>query len=114
MIFEVKRDLTRKARMVIGGHVTDPSEYDSYAATIRTENIRLIIYIIVIGLLSVLSVDVATAYLNSFTRERIYTRCGPEFGAKAGMIAVVAKSIYGLKTSVNAWYHELGKRLAKI
>ena len=34
MIFEIKHDLRRKARLVIGRHVTDASGYDTYAATI--------------------------------------------------------------------------------
>ena len=40
-VFAVKHDLRHKARLVIGGHVTDASGYDRYAATIRTETIRL-------------------------------------------------------------------------
>jgi hypothetical protein len=113
-IFEIKRDLRRKAREVIGGNLTDATEYDSYASTIRTENVRLIFYLIVRGLLSVLLVDVMNAYLNSYSRERIFTRCGPEFKEKEGSVAVVNKALHGLKTSANAWYHELGKALAKI
>ena len=35
-------------------------------------------------------------------------------GDRESMVAVMSEAIYGLKTSGNAWYHELGKRLAKI
>ena len=47
MIFEIKRDLMQKARLVIGGHMTDAFGYDTYAATIRTENIQHIVYMVV-------------------------------------------------------------------
>ena len=114
MIFEVKRDLRRKARLVIGGHVTDATGYDTYASTIRTENVRLLVYLIVRGPLSVLVVDIGNAYLNALTPEKIFTRCGPEFGNDAGKTAVIYKALYGLKTSANAWFHELGKHLEVI
>ena len=114
MIFEVKRDLRRKARLVIGGHVTDATGYDTYASTIRTENVRLLMYLIVRGPLSVLVVDIGNAYLNALTPEKIFTRCGPEFGNDAGKTAVIYKALYGLKTSANAWFHELGKHLEVI
>ena len=65
MIMEIKRDLRRKSRLVIGSHVTDTTGYDCYAATIRTENVRLIVYMVVRIPLSVLVVDIGNAYLNA-------------------------------------------------
>ena len=114
MIMEIKRDLRRKSRLVIGGHVTDASGYDCYAATIRTENVRLIVYMVVRVPLSVLVINIGNAYLNALCAEKIYTRCGPEFGEKEGMIAVIHKAIYGLKSSANAFYHLLGTKLDMI
>ena len=114
MIFNVKHDLRRKARLVIGGHVTDAEMYDCYAATIKTENIRLLFYLMVSQGLSVISGDVGTAYLNSITEEKIYTRAGPEFGDKQGCILRVVKGLYGLKTSAHAWYQRLSASLRQM
>ena len=39
-VFCVKHDLRHKARLVMGGHVTDATGYDKYEATIKMENLR--------------------------------------------------------------------------
>ena len=36
-VFCVKHDLRHKARLVMGGHVTDSTGYDKYVVTIKTE-----------------------------------------------------------------------------
>ena len=44
--------------------------------------------------------DVGNAYLNAYTREKVYVKFGPEFGPElAGRIGIVEKGLYGLKTS---------------
>ena len=40
-VFAVKHGGRHKARLLIGGHVTDASEMETYAATFRTEDVRL-------------------------------------------------------------------------
>ena len=35
MIFDVKQDLCRKARLVIGGHVVDSTDYDTFAPNMK-------------------------------------------------------------------------------
>ena len=44
-----------------------------------------------------------SAYLHSYTKEKIWTTLGSEFGEEAGRAKVV-KSLYGLITSAHAWY----------
>jgi hypothetical protein len=107
MIFTVKSDGRHKARLVIGGHVTDASDYDTYAATIRTDNIRIILFVVVRDYSDMLMGDVMTAYLNALTGEKIWTKCGPEFEDAEGQIAIVNKALYGLKTSAHQWYMHL-------
>jgi hypothetical protein len=121
MIFAVKHDLRCKARMVAGGHVTDASMYDRYAATVHTENIRLLFYLLVHNNLDVLAGDVGTAYLNAITEEKIFSTAGPEFGDKQGQKIVLKRALYGLKTSAHAWFHhfagtlrEMGFRQSKL
>ena len=41
--------------------------------------------------------DVGSAYLNSYTKEKIWTSLGPEFGENAGRVQVI-ESLYGLLT----------------
>ena len=47
--------------------------------------------------------DIGSAYLNSYTKEKIWTTLGPEFGGIAGRAQVI-KSLYGLITSAHAWF----------
>jgi len=107
MIFNIKNNLTYKARLVGGGHVTNANGFDTYASTVHTENVRLIMYLIVKFWLSTLIGDVSTAYLNAFTKEKIWSRAGPEFGELAGCIVIIRKALYGLKSSARAWYFAL-------
>ena len=48
--------------------------------------------------------DVANAYLNAYSKEKVYCICGPEFGPEfgpelEGRIAIIKKGLYGLKSS---------------
>ncbi|MGH2414505.1 MAG: reverse transcriptase domain-containing protein [Microcystaceae cyanobacterium] len=114
MIFTVKPDLRCKARLVAGGHVTDATMYDTYASTVSTANICLLIYLIVHNNTNVISGDIGTAYVNAYTEEKIYSHAGPEFGDKKGMKIILRKALYGLKSSANAWYHHLGNDLREM
>jgi hypothetical protein len=41
MIFDTKMDLTRKARYVAGGHMTDPPSSITYSSAVSRDNIRI-------------------------------------------------------------------------
>ena len=41
LIFDVKMDLTRKARYVAGGHLTDPPSSMTYASVVGLETVRI-------------------------------------------------------------------------
>jgi hypothetical protein len=59
-----------------------------------------------------MSADVQGTYLNAPCKEKVHTRCGPEFGPKnIGKIAVIVKALYGLKTSAFAWREHLSHTL---
>ena len=40
LIFDVKMDLTRKARYIVGGHPTDPPSSMTYASVVGRETVR--------------------------------------------------------------------------
>ena len=112
MVFDVKTDLRRKARLVIGGHVVDSSEHSGYSSVVKMTSIRLLNIIAKAHGLECLAGDVGNAYLNASTREKIYTRCGLEFGPEmVGRIAIAEKSLYGLKSSGNRWHAHFANML---
>ena len=79
LIFDVKMDLTRKARYVAGGHLTDPPSSLTYASIVSRETIRIAFLIAALNDPKILTGDIQNAYLNAYTKEKIYFRAGNEW-----------------------------------
>ena len=45
LIFNVKMDLTRKARYLSGGHITDPPLSMTYTSSVSSDSVRLAVLI---------------------------------------------------------------------
>jgi Fe-S-cluster containining protein len=103
IVFDIKMDFTRKARICARGDQTDPPASITYASVVRRESVRLGFLIAALNDLSVLSADVAGAYLNAPCAEKVHTILGPEFGDHEGKIAVIKKALYGLRSAGFAW-----------
>jgi Reverse transcriptase (RNA-dependent DNA polymerase) len=92
--------------------VTNAEEYDTYADTISTPNVRLVLILTVINRYSILGGDVAVAYLNAYTDEKIYVIPKLELGPENEAVPhILNKALYGAKTSANAWYFRLSQQL---
>ena len=76
MIFDIKVDLRRKDRLVIGGHVVDSTGHEVYASTMKSVSARILMTIAAANNLEVMTGDIGNAYLNAETEEKIYTRAG--------------------------------------
>ena len=106
MIYDVKFDLRRKARLVAGGNHTEPPKEDIYSGVVGMETIRLGFALAAMNNLSVCAADVGNAFLYGTTKEKVYIRAGPEFGKlRRGKRLIIVKSLYGLRSS-SARYHE--------
>jgi hypothetical protein len=104
MNFEVKMDFTRKAHFAAGGHMTDPPTSLTYSSLVSRESIRLAFLIAALNDIGILSADIGNAYLNAYTKEKVHTECGLEFGHEfVGRIAIIVHALYGLKSSGAAW-----------
>ena len=104
LIFDVKMDLTRKARFVAGGHMTDPPTSMTYASVVSRESVRLAFLLASLNDQNILTGDVGNAYLNANTTEKVYYRAGLEWGeGMQGTICVIVRALYGLKSSAKAW-----------
>jgi hypothetical protein len=115
MIFDVKQDLRRKARLVAGGHLVDSLDNDVYSSTVKGISVRLLHVIAHKQKLDLLCGDVGNAYVNSYTNEKVYSRCGPEFGEELkGRIIVIKKALYGLRTSSERWWSHFADTLRGI
>jgi hypothetical protein len=111
MIFDVKMDFKRKARLVAGGHQTDPPKDMTYASVVSRESVRLAFLIAALNDLEVLAGDVQNAYLNAETKEKIFTIAGKEFGSNQGKRVLIVRALYGLKSSGAQWRSHMSKTL---
>ena len=112
MIFDVKQDLRRKARLVAGGHLVDSLDNDVYSSTVKGISVRLLHVIAHKQNLDLLCGDVGNAYVNAYLNEKVYSRCGPEFGEDlVGRILIIKKALYGLRTSSERWWSHFADTL---
>ena len=111
MIFDVKMDFTRKARLVAGGHVTEPPASITYASVVSRDSVRIALTLAALNDLDIIAGDIGNAYLNAPCREKVYTVCGPEFGSNQGRFAVIVRALYGLKSSGASWRAHLAATL---
>ena len=103
MIFDVKMDLTRKARFVAGGHLTETPASITYSSVVSRDSVRLAFLIAALNDLEIIACDVGNAYLNAPCREKVWFVAGPEFGSRQGMVVKIVRALYGLKSSGASW-----------
>ena len=56
-----------------------------------------------------MTADLEGAYLNAETKERLYTKCGPEFGEMQGRWAIIVRALYGSKSAARCWRTTISK-----
>ena len=104
-IYDVKHNLRHKAQYVAGGHLTDPCKDSAYSGVISLRTLRLALLVGELNGLKVMVGDIGNAYLEAYTKEKVYIIAGPEFGDRAGHTLIIDKALYGLRTS-GARFHE--------
>eukprot|EP00957_Ditylum_brightwellii_P013296 1003194-Ditylum_brightwellii.AAC.2 len=98
MIFDVKHNLSRKARFVVGGHVINLSGHMTYSSTIKDISVRLLMLIVIKNGLGKMSCDIRNDFLTAPCNEKILSIAREEFGQKKGCGVVLKRALYGLKT----------------
>ena len=53
--------------------------------------------------LRIFTSDIGNAFVQAFTKEKVYSRCGKEFGRREGCVVRIQKALYGLATSSRQW-----------
>lgn len=103
MIFEVKQEGRRKARLVAGGHMVDPMGINPRSTVVKGISVRLLDLIAHRDNLGVLCGDIGNAFITADCMEKVYSRAGPEFEDREGSILVFKKALYGLRSSSRAF-----------
>ena len=107
LIFACKHDGCHKACLVAGGHLT-PDPIDSiYSGVVSTRSLRLSMFLAKLHNMKVWGTDIGNAYLEATTKEKIYFVVGPEFEELQGLILVIHKALYGLKSSCLRWSYRI-------
>ena len=109
-VFDVKFDLTRKARLVAGGHRhRNVPAYECYSSVASRETVRLAFLLAAMNNLNMLAADIGNAYLNAPYKEKVHVTVGPElFGEEnAGKTAVIVRALYGLRSAGSSWRSHL-------
>ena len=100
MVFDVKLDLTRKARLVADGHLTPDPIDSTYAGVVSRESVRIALTYAALLDLDLWAADIMNAFVQAPTTEKYYVECGPEFGNEnKGKRAIVIRALYGMKSS---------------
>ena len=74
MIYDIKSDLTFKARLVCDGSPIDPKGLSTRATVVKTLSVRLLDLIADAQGLEVLCGDIGNAFIKANTKEKIYTK----------------------------------------
>jgi Reverse transcriptase (RNA-dependent DNA polymerase). len=115
-VFDIKMDgnLTHKARLVTGGHMTEAPSSLTYSSVVSRDSVHLAFLIVALNDLEILCTDVGNAYLNAPCKEKIWTvLVGIEFfGSEAGLTMIIVRALYRLKTSGASWAAMLAESLS--
>ena len=104
-VFAVKHDGRHKARLVAGGHLTQIPTESVYSGVVSLRSLRLVVFLAELNGLDLMQADIGNAYLEAYTKEKVFFIAGPEFGELEGHVLVIRKALYGLRSS-GARFHE--------
>ena len=114
LVYAVKHDGRHKARLVAGGHLTGPPLESVYSSVVSLRGIRMISFLAELNKMELWSTDIGNAYLESYTKEKVYIIAGPEFGEMEGCKLVIQKALYGLKSSGLRWHERFADVLRQM
>ena len=99
IVYNLKPNLTHKARLVCDGSRVDPRGLSTLSTVVKGVSILLLYIIADSQNLEVMMGDIDNAFIHAYTKEKIYIKDRPEFGDRAGSIAIIVRELYGLTTS---------------
>ena len=67
----------------------------------------MFLFIVKLNELEAWSTDIASAYLEAHTDEKVCIRAGPEFGPCQGHLLIIDRALYGLRSSGARWHDRL-------
>jgi len=114
MVYAVKHDGRHKARLVAGGHLTETPIDSVYSSVVSLRGARLLAFIGELNGLKIWSTDIGNAYLETYTKEKVYIIAGPEFSDRGGHVLIISKALCGLHSSGLRWSEHLADVLREM
>ena len=103
MVYDIKPDLRRKARLVAGGHLASTLIHSVFSSAVSLRGLRISLFLAELDKLEAWATDVGNAYLEACTDEKLYIVAGPEFRQREGHTLGITKALYGLKSIGLRW-----------
>lgn len=106
LVWDIKMCFTRKCRLVKDGHKTADSVGSNYSGVVSRDSVRIAFTYAALNDLNVCACDIRNAFIQAPSSEKHYIICGPEFGDRAGCVALIRRALYGGKMSGrDYWLH---------
>ena len=106
-MFDVKHCRKIKARFVANGNLTKEPNETVYSGVVSLRNLRLAMFLAELNGLQLWGAEVANAYLQALTKEKLYIVAGPEFEELQGHVLVMHKALYGTRSGGTCWHDKL-------
>ena len=91
MVFDVKMEDFRHARLVAESHMTKAPATITYASVVSSKTVRIAL-MVKLG-------DILNAYVQAPVTEKVWTILDPEIGKDAGKTEVIVRALYALKST---------------
>ena len=114
LVYAVKHDGRHKARLVAGGHLTETPVDSVYSSVVSLRGIRILTFLAELNGSQVWATDIGSAYLESYTAEKVYIIAGPEFGDREGHTLIITKALHGLRLSSLRWAERFSDALREM
>ena len=101
MIFDIKMDrkFIRKARLIADSYKTNILASITYSSVVSRDSVRICLIATSLNGLNVFAYNIRNAYLNVDCHKKLWIVAGAEFGSDKGIVMIIAKAFYGLKSS---------------
>ena len=100
IIWDVKIDFTRKARLVLDGYKCTTPTGSTSAGAVSRESVRIALTYAALNRLDVCAADIQNAYLQAPSSQKDFIYCGLEFGSEnKGKRALIKRALYGGKAA---------------
>jgi hypothetical protein len=109
-----EQDVQYKLCLVVGEHVIDSSEHTTYSLVIENISVRLLFLAAQHQGLGIMTGDIGNAFPTAPCAEKVWSKCGPEFGDQEGAIVTLQQALYGLKTASRSFHEFFGDTLRQM